>query len=493
MMSTEDSARFNWIDLWERLRRDLTSRSGRSALLLGERVGQDWALVGGRERATIAIGCGLDLDMSVAGSRRRARQLLQGLEGVFADSGSTVLSLVEQGDGGWGDIGVAVRTGIAADVRFVSEESFTVRLGEASGPVGALELLERNCRVLRGQRGARFLSALGYPMFVPDRLRRRWMHRFGGLGELKETRGNRLEAVRVGEEYARGAGVPLQELDVLIGVLTGAIEVEGKDVVYCGTKTRCVDCPLRRGCEYGRLTERHGVREDVSSGRNLTSVILPEDRPREKLARLGAEGLSNAELLAILLRTGSGREHALEMAAGVLRAAGSLDRLAHLSLAEMTRLHGLGNVKAITIKAALELARRLAMAPGMTEGAISLSREVYERLHNYFLDRRKEQFLVLLLNSKNRVLRQVVVTEGILNQSLVHPREAFQEAIRDSASAVIFVHNHPSGDPTPSQDDRLITQRLVKAGDVVGIRVLDHVIIGRGGYFSFADEGLLRD
>ncbi|HMZ52347.1 MAG TPA: DNA repair protein RadC, partial [Candidatus Sumerlaeota bacterium] len=184
--------------------------------------------------------------------------------------------------------------------------------------------------------------------------------------------------------------------------------------------------------------------------------------------------------------------HAVELASKILRTAGSLDRLAHMSIGELTRMEGLGPVKAVTIQAALELARRLgASQPQPEEPPVTGSRDVFERLKPYFLNRRKEQFVVLLLNAKRRITRQIVVTEGILNQSLVHPREAFQEAIKDSASAVIFVHNHPSGDSRPSRDDMAITHRLTQTGAIIGIPVLDHVIMGGDNYYSFADSGTL--
>ncbi|MCC6545606.1 DNA repair protein RadC [Candidatus Sumerlaeota bacterium] len=221
--------------------------------------------------------------------------------------------------------------------------------------------------------------------------------------------------------------------------------------------------------------------------------MLPEDRPREKLARAGAGSLTPAELLAILLRTGTDKEHAVELAAKILRTAGSLDRLAHMSIGELTRIEGLGPVKAVTIQAALELARRLSSSTTPDEQpSVTSSRDVYEHLRPYFLNRRKEQFVALLLNSKRRIQRQIVVSEGILNQSLVHPREAFQEAVKDSASAVIFAHNHPSGDPKPSRDDIAITHRLAKTGAILGIPVLDHVIVGGDNYYSFAESGTLE-
>ncbi len=224
----------------------------------------------------------------------------------------------------------------------------------------------------------------------------------------------------------------------------------------------------------------------------LAESMPAADRPREKLAARGPGVLTDAELVAILIRTGSGKENALAVANRMMRDYGTLERLAGASVAELASRPGIGQVKAVTIKAAMEMARRLDARASGGAPVVESSRDAYSLLRRRFLGSMKEEFVVVLLNTKNVVLRIASVSEGILNQSLVHPREAFEEAIRDSAAAVVFAHNHPSGDPAPSRDDMTATERLVKAGDILGIRVLDHIIVGGDRFYSFADDGRIR-
>ena len=485
-----------WIDAYETLRQRVLEETPGLSQTIQERLALNGRASAGRDRATLALVCALDLPDLTPAVRRHARVLLQSFEqeGYLDDHGASFVS--EDKLPQYAELPAEQRGRLARDVNWIATDEFNAELGAAAGPVAALAMLERRAKILRGNRGARFLVLLGYPMVIPDRGRRRWMNRFGLLGELTENRGNRDEALRVLDDFARQTGANLLEADFLLGVFTGAIGSDAEGGAYCGNTPRCADCPIRSHCQFGRFLERHG--DLVAPGtkperRNLTDAYLPEERPREKLQAQGPDKLTNAELLAILLRTGSGKDHAVELSNKILRSAGSLDRLAKFSVAELTRIDGVGPVKAITIKAALELARRLAEAPvAAEEFNVTRSRDVFEKLRGYFLDRQKEQFVCLLLNTKNKLLRQVTISEGTLNQTIVHPREAFQEAIRDGASAVLFVHNHPSGDPTPSRDDRATTQRLVQTGEVVGIRVLDHIIIGRQSFFSFADAGELE-
>lgn len=220
----------------------------------------------------------------------------------------------------------------------------------------------------------------------------------------------------------------------------------------------------------------------------------PEDeRPREKLLRQGAESLSEAELLALIIRTGNPatKQSAVDMGRQMLQEFGSLRNLASATVAEICRVQGTGPAKAAGIKAALEIASRL-NTDRLTSGERFTSPEqVYRHYHFSLRDRRKEYFMALLLDGKNRILKEVRVSEGSLNQSIVHPREVFSPAVRESAAAIILVHNHPSGDPAPSREDREITRRLKEAGELMGVKVLDHIIIGDGGFVSFTALGLL--
>ena len=216
------------------------------------------------------------------------------------------------------------------------------------------------------------------------------------------------------------------------------------------------------------------------------------DRPREKLTEHGAATLSNAELLAILLRTGdaSSGQSALDHGrALVSRFDDSFRKLEETSTAELCEVKGIGPAKAAQIKAALEIAKRFSQEEIRRGESFGSSVDVFNHYREQLGSLKKEEFHVLLLDAKNRKLKDVRVSEGSLTSSLVHPREVFQPIIRESAAAAILVHNHPSGDPMPSQEDLQITQRLREVGEVMGVHILDHLIIGKGRYISFVDDG----
>ncbi|MGQ0537616.1 MAG: RadC family protein [Gemmatimonadaceae bacterium] len=220
--------------------------------------------------------------------------------------------------------------------------------------------------------------------------------------------------------------------------------------------------------------------------------LAPHDRPRERLRRSGAAALSNVELLAIILGTGSAERSSLALAHELLAAAsGSLRRLASSSVASITSIRGLGTARASIIHSALELGRRLALETRAEGALIRTPRDVYLAYAPRLEDLPVEEFHVAVLDSQQRFERDVLVTRGILNGSLVHPREVFREAIAERAASVILVHNHPSGDPMPSVNDRAVTDQLVLAGRVLDIPVQDHVVIGRGRYVSFVEAGLM--
>ena len=214
------------------------------------------------------------------------------------------------------------------------------------------------------------------------------------------------------------------------------------------------------------------------------------ERPREKLAEQGPGALTAAELLAVVLRTGAEGENALAQGRAVMDlCGGSLRRLVGTTLTELCAIKGVGPVKAAQIQAVLELAKRFGeeeFIPGMPFRG---SADVYAHFRERLGSEAYEQFYAVLLDNKHRKLRDVRISQGSLTSSVVHPREVYIPVIRESAAAVIFVHNHPSGDPTPSQEDLMLTRRLREVGELVGIRVLDHVIIGKGRYVSFVDDG----
>lgn len=212
------------------------------------------------------------------------------------------------------------------------------------------------------------------------------------------------------------------------------------------------------------------------------------ERPRERLLAKGPEVLTDAQLLAILLRTGRRDSSAVQVAMELLHCAGGLAGLARSGVDELCKIPGIGPAKVAQLKAALELGRRAIAVPVSTGTKISSSADLFRHFHPLLRDLKRELFKVVLLDAKNTVIKETTVSEGSLTLSIVHPREVFALAVRESAAGVIFLHNHPSGDPTPSAEDRRLTDRLVTAGDVLGIRVLDHMIISDGRYVSFADE-----
>ncbi len=227
----------------------------------------------------------------------------------------------------------------------------------------------------------------------------------------------------------------------------------------------------------------------------MASVImeLPSaERPRERLKSHGARALSSSELLAILLGSGSEKNSAVRLGHEVLASAhGSLRRLSSQPVAALTAIDGVGTARAVAIHAALELGRRMAAEEREDGVPIRGPRDVHQIFAERLQDLPVEEFHVAVLDSQHRLERDITVTRGLLNSSLVHPREVFREAIAENAAAIILVHNHPSGDPTPSPDDRITTEQLVQAGRVLDIPVQDHIIIGRGRYISFAEAGLL--
>ena len=227
------------------------------------------------------------------------------------------------------------------------------------------------------------------------------------------------------------------------------------------------------------------------------------ERPRERLAQLGPSALATRELLAILIDTGTpaagGRpgRSSIDLAGDVLRhfeadGVGPLRRIGAAHLAELCRVPGIGSAKAARLAAALELGRRVLDEGRPDRERIRNAADVYEQVRLRMRDLPHEEFHVLLLNTQNMVLRHLVVTRGTLDASLVHPREVFRAAIAEAAASVIVIHNHPSGDPTPSAEDRAVTRKLVDAGRMVGIEVLDHVVVGEGRYVSFAEAGLMQ-
>lgn len=214
------------------------------------------------------------------------------------------------------------------------------------------------------------------------------------------------------------------------------------------------------------------------------------DRPRERLRTLGAGALATRELLAILIGSGGGGRSAVDVAAELMRVSdGSIRRLATMPLGAVESVAGVGPAVAARIAAALELGRRLAREGPEERQRIRGPRDVYDRCAPEMRDLPQEEFRLLLLSTQHAVTREVVVTRGVLDASVVHPREVFRIAIAENAAALVLVHNHPSGDPSPSPEDRAVTRQLTEAGRVLGIPVVDHIVIGDASYVSFSEAG----
>ena len=229
---------------------------------------------------------------------------------------------------------------------------------------------------------------------------------------------------------------------------------------------------------------------------NHTSLKeMPEDdRPQEKMMRFGAKSLSNAELIAVIIRTGTREATSVEVGRKIMQYLDNdLSYFHQVDVLELQRnknLAGIGIVKACQIKAAIELGLRIKQKD-MIDVKITSPQDIADLLMEEMQYLKQECFKIILLDTKNKVIKVEGISVGILNASLVHPREVFVKAIRQHSAAIVLAHNHPSGDPEPSAEDKNITKRLCDAGELLGIAVLDHIIIGRGTYLSFKQEKLI--
>ena len=219
--------------------------------------------------------------------------------------------------------------------------------------------------------------------------------------------------------------------------------------------------------------------------------LAPHDRPREKLLRLGPSGLGDNELLAVILTSGVRRANALMLANAVLEAGGGLHGFPRLGAGDLCRVGGVGPAKAAQILAAVELGRRTLLRGPGPRAQFACPHDVAAFLLPQYGAKPVEQFGIVLLDTKHRLLRTSVISVGTLDSSPAHPREVFREAASASAAAVVLFHNHPSGDPAPSREDDDLTRRLVGAGEIMGIDVLDHIVLADTRYFSFKEAGRL--
>jgi len=226
--------------------------------------------------------------------------------------------------------------------------------------------------------------------------------------------------------------------------------------------------------------------------RSFTIHDLPlSERPRERLAKLGVEALSVPEILAVILGRGSKDESVMVIAQKLLSRFGNLKNIANASVEELTEIKGVGPAKAAQIKAVFELGRRLENPSDEEQKpTVKSPEDVITAVKNEFKGKKKEHFMVLSLDTRNHLINTRTISVGSLDTSIVHPREVFKEAVSSGAASVILAHNHPSGDPTPSEDDIRITKRLVEVGEIMGIEVLDHIIVCDKDYLSMKAKNL---
>jgi len=224
--------------------------------------------------------------------------------------------------------------------------------------------------------------------------------------------------------------------------------------------------------------------------KSFTINDLPkEERPRERLVKFGEQALSSQELLQLILGRGIAGESVAVTAQKLLAQFGSLQKLSEASIEELSSIKGIGLAKAAQIKAAFEIGRRLSIQTlDYKSKELNAPEKVYRLIKSKLKDYHKEHFYIIALNSRNHSISEVSI--GSLNASIVHPREVFAEVIKNKAASVIFAHNHPSGDPEPSEDDLLITKRLVESGKILGIEVVDHIIVTKDKFFSFKEHKL---
>lgn len=236
-------------------------------------------------------------------------------------------------------------------------------------------------------------------------------------------------------------------------------------------------------------------RNDYSDTRDRYSPTIKElpveERPRERLHNCGAQALTTAELIAILIRVGNGKRSAVSLGEFLLAEFGSIKGVASASLEQLAAVKGIGDAKAAQIKAAIEFGNRLALFTDDARPSIGGPRDVANLLMPDLRHQKKEHLKSLLLSTKNKVLAIKTVSIGDLTSSIVHPREVFKDAVLASAASIIVAHNHPSGDPTPSGEDVSVTKRLIQAGEILGIDLLDHIVIGDGTFVSLKERGLI--
>ncbi|MBN1257492.1 MAG: DNA repair protein RadC [Planctomycetes bacterium] len=304
----------------------------------------------------------------------------------------------------------------------------------------------------------------------------RQMSRLGWLDGLEEA-----ECVKRAEEIIREFSEKVDRTPAVVSILF-RLYSDGMYGLFpngiCGNPPNCKACALTRICAWYNAPPSISARDKILS-------------PAERLYTNGDEDLSDEEMLALVIDSGKTSDKSLKLSRELLSRYGSLRKLSQATATELVSYAAINKVKALRILAAFSLAERMSEEVRRKGPAVRSGKDFYDLYYQRLRDLRQEVFYVVMLDQRNRVIRDEQVSQGSLTGALVHPREVFAPAVRESAAAVALVHNHPSGDPEPSQEDKAITSRLKETANVLGIRLLDHVIIGEGSYTSFVDENLL--
>jgi len=230
----------------------------------------------------------------------------------------------------------------------------------------------------------------------------------------------------------------------------------------------------------------------MNENKSFTVHDLPTpERPRERLKRFGPEALSAQELLALIIGRGVSKKSVMTIAQELLTRFGNIKAISEASLEELSQIKGIGLAKAAQIKACFELGKRQDLEPELKDFDIKDPQSVVKAIRASIKDKAKEHFKLILLNARNKIIGISTVSIGSLNASIVHPREVFKDAIMHNAYSVVLAHNHPSGDTEPSEDDLMITKKLVESGKILGVEVTDHLIVTKNGYFSFKEKNLI--
>lgn len=219
--------------------------------------------------------------------------------------------------------------------------------------------------------------------------------------------------------------------------------------------------------------------------------IPKNERPRERFLSVGSQNLSNQELLAILIKTGTRKYSSMDLAIKIINEVGSIDRLKDVSIASLEKIKGIGPVKAMEVMCAIELGKRIYLNRSNIREKLGNAREIYESCKYLFVGKMQEEFYCLYFNNKQELIERKLLFMGTINRSVVHPREVFKEAYLTSAASIVCIHNHPSGDTKPSREDILFTKSLIEIGEVNKIPILDHIIVGDNNYYSFYESNNL--